>query len=99
MHNAWLEIILSAGLVACLWMFGVTLYSGKILFSYVKNRFHMARFLIFIVIFTRSFTSSNLSSIMPEMIFFYIIAQHAFILKKRDRNAKKTRMEKGIKNV
>jgi hypothetical protein len=99
MHNAWLEIILSAGLVACLWMFGVTLYSGKILFSYVKNRFHMALFLIFIVIFTRSFTSSNLSSIMPEMIFFYIIAQHAFILKKRDRNAKKTRMEKGIKNV
>ena len=99
MHNAWLEIILSAGLVASLWIFGVTLYSGKLLLFHAKNRLHLTLLFIFIVIFIRSFTSSNLSSIQPEMIFFYIIAQYAFILKKRDRSAKKIRIEKGIKNV
>ena len=91
MHNSWLEIILASGFIVSLYIFGIILYSGKILFFYAKNRLNIVLFFIFTVVFIRSFTSSNLSSIQPEMILFYIISQYAFILKKRSKECRRVK--------
>ena len=89
MHNSWLEMVLASGFIISLYIFGIILYSGKILFFYAKNRLNIVLFFIFIVVLIRSFTSSNISSIQPEMILFYIISQYAFILNRRSKRIPK----------
>ena len=86
MHNAWLEIILSAGWIFLLILLAVIGHAGSVLFFGSKsNEFNMILLFILIVVLIRSLTASNISSFQPEMIIFYLILQHAFIIKRINR--------------